>query len=242
METALQYELDLAPTGIANLEDRVGMASFDAPFCEADDRGAQSSHFEEHYASQIALRRLCAEIHNSLYDGKSTTVNLLLISLATRTDLSSAMSTDTPSGSSEDFRLPSAQSINHLDSQLSQWRGMLPKELQWAEGDPAGFPSLQPVNIGPYNQTLDPNLSSQNVHPGSPLFTTDLGSEPVHYPYLYDIQVALLRTRYYYAKYTLYRPFVYKALHFPEQMTHEDAEGVAKCLQVSHGFDAFEQD
>ncbi|KAF8863357.1 hypothetical protein BDZ45DRAFT_583966 [Acephala macrosclerotiorum] len=210
METALQYELDLAPTGISSLEDRVGMASFSAPFCEADHRGNQSSHFEAHYASQIALRRLCAEIHNRLYE---------------------SISTDTPSGSSEEFRGPSAQSINHLASQLSQWRGMLPKELQWADGDSAGFPSPQPVNVGPYNQTLDPHLSPQQAHTGAPLFTTDLSSEPVHYPYLYDIQVALLRTRYYYAKYTLYRPFVYKALHFPEQMTHEDAEGVAKCLQ-----------
>ncbi|CZR50703.1 related to acetate regulatory DNA binding protein FacB [Phialocephala subalpina] len=210
METALQYELDLAPTGISSLEDRVGMSSFGTTFCEADHRGNQSSHFEAHYASQIALRRLCAEIHNSLYD---------------------ALSNDTPSGSSDEFRGPSAQNISHLASQLSQWRGMLPKQLQWAEGDPAGFPSPQPVNVGPYNQALDPHLSPQQVPSGSPLFTTDLSGEPVHYPYLYDIQVALLRTRYYYAKYTLYRPFVYKALHFPEQMTHEDAEGVAKCLK-----------
>jgi hypothetical protein len=66
-----------------------------------------------------------------------------------------------------------------------------------------------------------------------PLFTTDLNSEPVHYPYAYDIQVALLRTRYYYAKYMVHRPFVYKALHFPEQTTQEDAQGVAECLRVS---------
>lgn len=28
----------------------------------------------------------------------------------------------------------------------------------------------------------------------------------------------------------------YKALHFPEQMTREDAEGVAECLRVRHHF------
>ena len=33
-----------------------------------------------------------------------------------------------------------------------------------------------------------------------------------------------------------YRPFVYKALHFPEQMTLEDAEGVAECLKVRRYF------
>ena len=55
----------------------------------------------------------------------------------------------------------------------------------------------------------------------------------MHYRFVYDVQVAVLRTRYYYAKYVVYRPFVYKALHFPEQMTQEDAQGVAECLRVS---------
>ena len=33
---------------------------------------------------------------------------------------------------------------------------------------------------------------------------------------------AQLRTRYYYARYLLYRPYVYKALHHPKQMSAED--------------------
>jgi hypothetical protein len=69
-----------------------------------------------------------------------------------------------------------------------------------------------------------------------PLFSTDLDKEPIQYPYVYDIQVALLRTRYYQAKYMVYRPFVYKALHFPEQMTQEDAEGVRRVLTSSSPF------
>jgi hypothetical protein len=108
---------------------------------------------------------------------------------------------------------------------------MLPRDLQWAEDDPVSFPSPQPA--GGYNQSLDPTLSPQRSRTGVPLFTVDLDSEPVHYPYVYDIQVALLRTRFYYAKYMVHRPFVYKALHFPEQMTQEDAQGVAECLRVS---------
>jgi hypothetical protein len=107
---------------------------------------------------------------------------------------------------------------------------MLPRDLQWAEDNPASFPTPQSVNIGGYNQPLDPDLSPR--HTGVPLFSTDLDRDPVHYPYGYDVQVALLRTRYYYAKYMVYRPFIYKALHFPEQMTQVDAEGVAECLRV----------
>ena len=211
METDLYLELDLPGTGIIGLEDRVGIPSFNSPFCEADYRGNQSSHFEAHYASQVALRRLCANLHNSIND--CMTINV------------------TPASSNEDLGRPIASSLKQLASQLTQWRGMLPRNLQWAEDDPASFPTPQPITLGRYNQRLNPNLSSHQGHSGLPLFTTDLDSEPVHYPYAYDIQVALLRTRFYYAKYRVYRPFVYKALHFPEQMTQEDAEGVAECLR-----------
>jgi hypothetical protein len=128
--------------------------------------------------------------------------------------------------------VPTANSLNQLASSLTQWRGMLPREIQWAEDDPAGFPAPQPP--GSYNQPLDPNLAQQQqAQSGIPLFSTDLDNEPVHYPYAFDIQVALLRTRYYYAKHMVYRPFIYKALHFPEQMTQEDAQGAAECLRVS---------
>lgn len=128
--------------------------------------------------------------------------------------------------------MPTANSLNQLASSLTQWRGMLPREIQWAEDDPAAFPAPQPP--GSYNQPLDPNLAQQQqAQSGIPLFSADLDNEPVHYAYAFDIQVALLRTRYYYAKHMVYRPFIYKALHFPEQMTQEDAQGAAECLRVS---------
>ena len=133
---------------------------------------------------------------------------------------------DTPSGFDEPAG-PTPNSLKQLAGQLSQWRGMLPRELQWAEDYPASFPS--PQQTGGINQALDPSLSQSQE---KPLFTTDLDSDPYQYPYVYDIHVALLRTRYYYAKYMVYRPFIYKALHFPDQMTQDDAEGVAECLRV----------
>ena len=115
---------------------------------------------------------------------------------------------------------------------------MLPQDIQWAEDDPVGFPGRQQAVSSDFNQLLDPNLSSHPTQSRMPLFSTDLDKEPIQYPYVYDIQVALLRTRYYQAKHTVYRPFVYKALHFPEQMTQEDAEGVAECLRVRYYFDS----
>jgi hypothetical protein len=208
MEMGLHLELDLPSTGIIGLEYRVGIPSFNNPFCEADYRGNHSSHFEAHYASQVALWRLYTNLYNNINDSMTNTAS-----------------------SSDGFGGPTPSSLKQLASKLTQWRGMLPRDLQWADDDPASFPTPQPMSLGRYSQPLDPNLSPHQGHPGLPLFTTDLDSEPVHYPYAYDIQVAILRTRFYYAKYTVYRPFVYKALHFPEQMTQEDAEGVAECLR-----------
>jgi hypothetical protein len=71
----LYLELDVPLTGISALQDRIGIPSFNTPFCEADHRGNQSSHFEAHYASQIALRRLCANMHNNIYECKHSACN-----------------------------------------------------------------------------------------------------------------------------------------------------------------------
>ncbi|KAG9237094.1 hypothetical protein BJ875DRAFT_178961 [Amylocarpus encephaloides] len=209
METGLHLELDLPLTGIMALEDQVGLPFFNEPFCEADHRANQSSHFQAHYASQIALRRLCADVHNSLND---------------------SVGVDTPSvTTSEEYSGPIPINLKQLAKRLIQWRELLPLELQWAEDNPISFPSPQVPNTGS-SQNLDPELSPRLSRAG--LFTSDLESEPVQYNYLYDLQVAMLRTRYYCVKYMVYRPFVYKALHYPDHITTEDAEGVAECLRT----------
>jgi hypothetical protein len=139
---------------------------------------------------------------------------------------------DTPATSSEDFGGPTASTLKQLASQLDHWRSLLPPELQWPEEDPTVFPRLADVPR-PYNQSLDPSLATASRgQSGEPLFIPNLDQDAVLYPYAYDIQVALLRTRYYYAKYMVHRPFIYKALHFPDQMTPMDLQGVAECLKV----------
>ncbi|CZS94569.1 related to acetate regulatory DNA binding protein FacB [Rhynchosporium agropyri] len=210
METSLHLELDLPLTGILELGDRVGMPSFNVPFCEADHLGNQATNFEAHFASALALRRLGTTINAQIYDSISNT--------------------DTPA--SDEFGGPSATTLKSLAAQLTQWRGLLPRDLQWPEEDPAAFPTPQTGNIG-VNDAVDPSLATPRPgRPGSQLFSTDLNSDPMQYRFVYDVQVATLRTRYYYSKFVVYRPFVYKALHFPEQMTQEDAQGVAECLRT----------
>ncbi|PQE04635.1 hypothetical protein CJF30_00004406 [Rutstroemia sp. NJR-2017a BBW] len=241
METGLHLELDLPYSTLPDLEDRVGLPTFNTPFCDADHRANQQSHWEMHYASELALRRICANVHD----------NIRILSYST---------SDTHSGSVEDFGGRTTDFFRQLGTQLIQWRHLLPRDLQWHEEEPTSFPSpiipttsfsaAAPAATSPTLSThpsplsqsqaqsqsqsaLDPSLNSPTPSTQSrlPLFTPDLESEPALYPYVYDIQVALLRTRYYYAKYMVYRPFVYKALHFPERMMQEDAESVAECLR-----------
>ncbi|TVY19268.1 hypothetical protein LARI1_G002375 [Lachnellula arida] len=211
METTLHLELDLPLTGIINLEQQVGLPAFKQPFCEADDRANKTSNFESHYSSLLALTRVCANLHVDIIKTIST-----------------ESSTDTPSTS---LGSPVASSLKQISSELAQWRSNLPENLQWAEDRPAAFPSPQGNNAG-YNQAIDPELSHEKSYSQRHLFSTNLDEAPEDYPYLFDIQVALLRTRYYYAKYMAYRPCVYKVLHFPEQVTQDDAEGVAECLRA----------
>jgi hypothetical protein len=160
----------------------------------------------------------------------------LLNSLSYNDALATNDSSDTPSAPSDDYGGPEIGTLKQLATQLSEWRGMLPRDLQWAEDDPASFPGLQQADSGDFDQALDPDSSSHQAQSSMPLFSIDQNKEPFQHPYFYDIQVALLRTRYYQAKYMIYRPLVYKALHFPEQMTQEDAEGVAECLRVRRHF------
>lgn len=126
--------------------------------------------------------------------------------------------------------------------QLDQWRELLPLHLRWVEGDHGTFlPPGHDAYGTPVYHTATPVTAPSPALPAvaprvtpvtSVAFTPDLNSHPVAYPYAMDIQVALLRTRYYTTKLLLYRPFVYKALHHPDQMSNEDADGVANCLNA----------
>ena len=98
-------------------------------------------------------------------------------------------------------------------------------------------PTLSP---GPGLASLHNHRRSVSNHPGHPdpevekqMFTADLDAPAHPYPYAYDVQVALLRTRYYYTKYLLHRPYIYKALHHPDAITTDDARGVATCLRAA---------
>jgi hypothetical protein len=76
-----------------------------------------------------------------------------------------------------------------------------------------------------------PNVDFTIRPPDEPHFSPDQGQIAIGYKYNRDILTAQLRTRFYYARFMLYRPFVYKALHFPELMTADDANCCALAIK-----------
>lgn len=213
METYLELELGLPSTGLGKYEAKVPVPNFSGGFSQEDLASNQASHFQEHFASQIVLRRLSTDFNAVLNNIPST------LTLTTSTTILSKPA------------LPGA--IRSLAMQLDHWREtLLPKHLQWAEDSPESLPgglsSLLSSTISRHHQQQP--QPQQAVTPA--MFTADLSAPPVPYRYAMDIQVALLRTRYYHTKHFIHRPFLYKALHHPEHMSPADAEGVAACLRA----------
>jgi hypothetical protein len=101
-------------------------------------------------------------------------------------------------------------SLKQLAARLEQWRAMLPESLRWRDD--------QPLSLAEPNPFV--------------MFTLGMGSPTGGYPYAGDVQVALLRTRYYYNKHLLHRAFVFKVLHHPSSVTTDDAQGAAVCLKA----------
>ncbi|KAK0730842.1 hypothetical protein B0H67DRAFT_563079 [Lasiosphaeris hirsuta] len=241
METCLNLEFGFPLTGLEKMETIVGLPDFSGPFSDEDYISNQESHFQEYFASQIVLRRLLVGFHGAMGQGTAIPPSLTTIL--------------SPFGPSSTGTGINYLTIRQHALQFEQWRGMLPAQLRWQEESPGAFPNASsstmysPSIYSPSSTPISPSLPSSHARGGSnggsggggggpsaasPLmFTTDLDAVPMRYPYSLDIQVAVLRSRYYYAKYLVHRPFLYKALHFPDAMTHDDAVGAAECLKAS---------
>ncbi|KPM41607.1 hypothetical protein AK830_g4991 [Neonectria ditissima] len=212
MDTCLHMEFGLSLTGVEKLDDAIGLPEFSGPMTNDDYIGNQAIHFQEHFACQIVLRRLSASFHQTLSKFVAFGANSSL----------SFPGLGPYGGSSSDNNMAT---VKQLAAQLDQWRAMLPRHLWWKDDHVMAFPDFFHEAFG-------------NVYPGqglqsSNMFTSDLDAPQSNYPYAADIQVALLRTRFYYNKYLIYRPCVFKALHHPEILTHEEADGAAECLKAS---------
>jgi hypothetical protein len=103
----------------------------------------------------------------------------------------------------------------YWSSQLESWRFLLPQPLQWRDNDMFEFPASD----------------STSRRPQETFFSQTQGQVLIDHMYNLDIAIAQLRTRFYYARFVIYRPFVYKALHSPQHMTKEDVDCCALAIQ-----------
>ena len=115
------------------------------------------------------------------------------------------------------FGGPPIPVITELARQLDNWRSVLPQQLQWTDEERMIFPRSE-------NSANDPEPGRFSANP--PIKGID-----IKYRYNVDITTAQLRTRYYYARFMIYRPFVYKALHYPHLTSAQDVECVVTCLE-----------
>ncbi|KAH0544603.1 hypothetical protein FGG08_001252 [Glutinoglossum americanum] len=117
---------------------------------------------------------------------------------------------------SDDYGGPPVSVIRELARQLESWRELLPAPLQWSDDKSYEMPRAS---------------AHQAQSTSGALFVPDHYSIPITHGNSLDILVAVLRTRFYFLKYMIYRPFVYKALHYPEKMTAEDINNCKACLK-----------
>ncbi|KAL8371063.1 hypothetical protein RB595_001084 [Gaeumannomyces hyphopodioides] len=209
VENYLGTELGLPQSGLESLEDVVGPPALTVSFTPENSVGTHWSLSQEYLASAIALRRLSMGAHKTL--GQHST------QYASGVDAEALNRT-----------------LEELIINLEQWKMMVPPHLRWDESRPEEFPNPG----GPLDHTI-PELfpmmfapSAVVDAPSRAMFTTDLTAEPTTYQSNLDVQVAVLRSRYYYAKLNIYRQYVFRVLNYPEQIRPEDAQGAAECLKA----------
>lgn len=233
-EDLYHLDLDLPQTGLHLLEDEVplpyfheaqqeqaGMRSGSAsnptsPSFASEERG----HFQYHFLAMIALRRLITRIHSVINECERTfQTEPLWPSLGPKQGAKAhkpfSTASTTQAESTDDYGGPPVAVIREMVRQLDSWRALLPRPLQWSDSDRFDFPTTDPMSR----------------RPNESLFSTDQGPIPIGHKYNLDIVTSQLRTRFYYAKFMMYRLFIYKALHFPELMTPDDTNCAALAIK-----------
>jgi hypothetical protein len=118
--------------------------------------------------------------------------------------------------SPKDYSGPPIHVIRELLRQLEHWRTLLPAALQWDDNKRFEYPDASAAMAA---GSTGPMFNFQTT----PTTAHELGGSLA-------MASAQLRSRYYYTRFMILRPFVFKALHFPAHMTHEDNDYTGQCL------------
>lgn len=96
--------------------------------------------------------------------------------------------------------------IAELSRQLESWRLALPASIKWLEEE-----TLHPSSFATRNEDGSQSVDSKEQD------ISEFGARAQ------ELMVATLRSRFYYARFMVHRPAIYKAMHSPQLMTNVDA-------------------
>ncbi|QDS74774.1 hypothetical protein FKW77_001659 [Venturia effusa] len=119
--------------------------------------------------------------------------------------------------SSQDYAGPPIHVIRELLRQLDHWRNLLPAALQWDDKQRFEYPDVTAALAA---GSQGPLFSFNNT----PATAHELAGSLA-------MASAQLRSRYYYTRFMILRPFVFKALHYPDRMTPDENDYTGQCLQ-----------
>ncbi|KAF2836735.1 hypothetical protein M501DRAFT_1018618 [Patellaria atrata CBS 101060] len=113
------------------------------------------------------------------------------------------------SENADNYNPPSSSLVLELDRQLLEWRHVLPENIQWSDDNPLAFTHKDGNAAFEIKRTADVEIFHLSA----------------------DLGIAQLRSRYKQARFMIYRPFVFKVLHYPAFITQEERRFAGVCLQ-----------
>lgn len=226
-ERLLDVDLKIACTGIEALEGQVPLPRFNeyvprgqrADGSTSDSSRLVGAEVPNDYAYQfsalVALSRLLRQAEDIVHDWE------LLVgdNESLWQEAKSQDHVDAPVDVVEarNYKDPPSQLIEALIGRLQSWRAALPLKLQWKDGDKFDFQTARESNSS-YQRSI--------WNQPAPLGPGGAG-------YDLDMAVAQLGTRFYHTQFLIHRPFVYKALHFPQTMTADDRVKCGYALKTA---------
>ncbi|KAL1582279.1 hypothetical protein WHR41_09169 [Cladosporium halotolerans] len=112
---------------------------------------------------------------------------------------------------------PLPKLVEELSHQLDCWRDALPEPLQWDDSDRFDFKTFEPLPKAPRNNSFSP---LRNLGPGE-------------LDHNVDVAVAQLRTRFYHARFLVFRPFIHKVIHSSDLMDRDDRVKCAFAIDAA---------
>lgn len=107
------------------------------------------------------------------------------------------------------------EQIRHMQAaadRMEDWRAQLPAQLSWTDED-------RPVSEGE---------SASSSHTSR---VTTAQDESLANPDRWIMATAQLRSKFYSMRSWIFQPYIYQALHLPEEVKQEYADEIARCLQ-----------